>query len=419
VVDLFLLPFADLTTRSVQPHLPDSTVLQALMTSAGLPLYYRVSAEKVDGGVLNNLPTDMLDSTKGHILAFAFADDPYVKAPSNAIRLMFSMLNAAMANSTRLLKKQIGPDFVYTIPTKIDDYEVESMDIEGFIKFVKSRVAYKAAKEAAIKWTKERVDFLKQPPTPVVVEASSGPTARLGELSNSAQKLFDFYKISDNVILEASMIEVVAYCLDHKHSDRFDFVRFTDKVKVESGTRFIHTTELLSTTAASGRTVRFEIKNELDEFVDYTIFTILDENQKSKSYVIVFERPFSAGERYTVIQEEEVDKMMKPLLTYGGDYLSLGLSYSPKANVMEIRLAVPESFPKISQQNGTPENLRTLDVALDPIAQGLDDEEVIVGKECEVRIYGAERGYRHYGWRGGPCNRGDALRVVYRAQKVA
>ena len=203
----FFASIADLRTRSVQPHLPESTLMQALMTSAGLPLYYRVSAERVDGGVLNNLPTDMLDSTRGHILAFAFADDPYVKAPSNPIGLMFSMLNAAMANAIRLMKSRIGSDFVYTIPTRFDVFEVEGMEIEEFIKFVKSTSAYIVAKEAAIKWTKERVEFLKQPPMPIIVESSSGPKARLGDLSKSAQKLFDLYKRADNIVLETTMIE--------------------------------------------------------------------------------------------------------------------------------------------------------------------------------------------------------------------
>ncbi len=388
------------------------------MTSAGLPLYYRVSAERVDGGVLNNLPTDMLDSARGHVLAFAFADDAYVKAPSNPISLMFSMLNAAMANATRLMKSRIGSEFVYTIPTRYDDFEVESMEIDGFIKFIKSTSAYVVAKEAAIRWTKERIEFLSQPPAPIAVESSFSPKTRLDDLSKSAQKLFDLYKRADNIILEMTMIEVVAYCLDKNNLTRFDFIRFTDKIQVSSGTRFVHVTELLSTTAASGRNVRFEVRNEAGESIDYTVFNIIDESQKCKSCVILFEKQFIEGERYTVIQEEEVDKMMKPLSIHGGDYLTLGLTYAPKANAVEIRMAVPGSFPPLSQQNGTTDNLKTLHVALDPLAQ-VDDIEIIPGGAYETRISGIEMGYKHYGWKGGPCHRGGALRVIYRTQKVA
>ena len=189
---------------------------------------------------------------------------------------------------------------------------------------------------------------------------------------------------------------MVAYCLDESNSTRFDFIRFIDKVQVTSGTKFAHVTELISTTATSGRTVRFEVRNEAGESIDYTVFSIIDEDQKCKSCVILFERQFIEGERYTVVQEEEVDKMMKLLSTHGGDYLTLGLTYAPRANAVEIRMAVPGSFPLLSQQNGTTENLKTLHVALDPLAQVVDNE-IIPGTAYETRISGIEMGYKHYG----------------------
>jgi predicted acylesterase/phospholipase RssA len=113
----FFASIADLTDRMVKVYSGDTIVKQALMNSTAVPFWYKVRGERFDGGILNNLPVDHLDSKNGAILAFAFEEGDYVKALKNAFDLMLLMLDAATTNNTRLLKKQIDEDFVYPIQT--------------------------------------------------------------------------------------------------------------------------------------------------------------------------------------------------------------------------------------------------------------------------------------------------------------
>jgi predicted acylesterase/phospholipase RssA len=117
---------------------PNATLIQTLVDSAALPFVFRITGEKFDGGLIDNLPIDHLtrnSETEGQILAVSFDEEAYAKQAEGPLSLAASLLDATLTSRTRSTIRTLGRASVLSLsPDAGDDIVVDSLDAEGFIK---------------------------------------------------------------------------------------------------------------------------------------------------------------------------------------------------------------------------------------------------------------------------------------------
>jgi predicted acylesterase/phospholipase RssA len=95
---------------------------------------FRVSGQKFDGGLIDNLPIDYLAASPedGQILAVGFEEDAYSKVSDGAFSLAASLLDASMTSKTRSTKRTLGPNSVLSLSPDAGDDIVVDMDRAAF-----------------------------------------------------------------------------------------------------------------------------------------------------------------------------------------------------------------------------------------------------------------------------------------------
>ena len=403
---------------------PNAKLVQALADSAALPFIFRLSGDRMDGGILDNLPIDALKSpatpgsASGHIVAVAFDEPDFVPQPGNAFELAAALLDTTMTFKTRASRDAVTPDHVYELPGDVGGLRVTSFDIQTFMDFINDKNAYQRVKDRTATWFRNFIKLKEQQrtrsgPPPEKIEVNRKLEAVEANLRVLAEQNFHHPTMK----VDESVFEIIAHSLeDPDNPDRSpDIVRSIDKVRVGNEPLFVHAGVLFSAKPIISRD--YKVFDSRQQQVEFVAFDIPGETKGVTWHLTVFTRPLPPSsvkdETYTIQHTYRVLDFMRPLLDEGGDYLGQEFAQAEVTKVAEIRLCVPKHVGPLVLLPGSPEELATLKIPLDELTAR--KAPLVAGRQQKKQVVPAcPEGYDAYVWRGEGCERGHALRVVYR-----
>ncbi|MGW5837948.1 patatin-like phospholipase family protein [Methylorubrum extorquens] len=397
------------------------SVVQALMESAGLPFLWRTAGDRIDGGLLDNLPVETLLTPEspanehGGIIAVAFREEAYTASPTSALALAARLLDTAITFKTRATKQMIGAERVFELPTTVGDLSVESFKPDSFLKFVKDANAYERLRSRATEWLKAYVEEVRKRDeaidgaVPSVVRDEEAEGAKLRALAKA-------YHQHPTMRVTESILEVIAHGLDERGGGRRDVVRFIDSFKTGSRPLHMYAVRLFAGNASVAEATDLKIFDSRRRPIPFVAFAIPDETEHYNWTLISFLSPLpptdEVDETYTILHEQQIEDVMAPLKGNRADYLSNQINQVEVADAVEIRLCVPKEFGRLSQEQGSPEVLMTLPVMEDEVSDL--SLPYLAGEVRNEVVLGCPAGYDAYVWRSGSCHRGHVVRVVYR-----
>lgn len=417
---------SDIIDKNHVPVSADARLLQALVDSAALPFIFRTSGQKLDGGLIDNLPVGHLSSSieaDGQILAVAFDEEAYTKPSGGVLSLAASLLDAAMTSKTRSTKQLLGSNYVMSLsPDAGDGIIVNSFDIEGFIEFIASENAFDRRYNAAKEWIEKRVAEINEQNSRIILRPRvfRNPDATAAQLKSSFAnigKIADAYHQHENITIVRSSLDIIAHSLGDRSKN--DLIRSTDVIRVDRGVLNVYVSKLFSSNSIDPLDVRYEVLDSDGAPIDYAVLDVPETGQSSTTCVIVFLRPIIAGEKgneVTIIQEQAVPLSMEHLLNKGADYLCVAVTQSQRAEKVEIGLAAPSDFGQITLADGTRERIEELEIPVDSVV-GTENLRHHPGQQTKRRIRGMPTPFAAYGWEASDLTRGELVGVVFRKQK--
>jgi predicted acylesterase/phospholipase RssA len=409
----------DMVGKEHAPISDNATLLQVIMDSTALPFVFRNGGGKLDGGLIDNLPVYYLETIPNEErLAVSFEEEAYTTPPNSAISLAVALLDVAMSSKTRSTKRMLGPNYVLELSSDAgDDINVTSFDIEGFIKFLASENAYNDCVRKAKNWINLRVEEVKKRQAEIILapDILNRPAEAVKQLKSTFDqigKLARYYHKHDNIVVLHSALEVIAFSL--QNPARHDLIRFVDRFRVTSDSLNIYVSKFfVSNTARDMVSARLEVFDQAMRPIEFAMLEGPEAGGLAKSCVIVFARPLTAGapgDIFTIVQEQLTPCVMEPLVEHGADYLTAEVIQSPIAERVEIALAVPRQFGRLSVQDGTAEQLKTLAVYNpDDVAAPLKS-----GQPTNRAINGVPEGYDIYAWAATDLVRSQQARMLVR-----
>ena len=271
----------------------------------------------------------------------------------------------------------------------------------------------------AEKWLLSRIEQLEARSSdikllPSVLTDNNQARDRLRDQFDGISKLSKNYHRHDNIEILEGIFEVIA----NPAKNEPDIVRFTDIIKVISGSMNIYVTKLLSSNAADALTVHFEVR-DIDEMpMDFVVFEAPELGEQSKSCVIVFLSPLVAGSRtdtVTIVQEQKVFGIMEPLFIWRRLLGDGERSGTDRAEVRNPAWRAQVVCRACSRRW----NLGT-DAYLAARRDGAGWFAQPTAQSSEVRsgIKGLPPDFRVYSRMAKDVVRGEAFRVIYRTAKV-
>lgn len=407
-------------------------LLQALMDSTALPFVFRTTGDRVDGGLLNNLPVEALltpespASEHGEIVAVSFSENSFLSPSTSALSLASTLLDAAITSKTRSSRMLIGASNVYDVPHVVGTIRVESFDVESFFRFVGDANAYLNVYNDAIAWFRNFLTAKK-----AEQEAARRLSTAAGEPDDASQvlkaqsgdlrRLAEAYHQHQNLVQTESILEIVAYSLtDEGQAEKRDMVRFIDRFRSTAGPIHMFSTRLFAANAAAASAKDIKIFNSMKEPIPFVSFGVMDERDDARWTLHCFLKPVLGPDEpdgiITIVQEQEVSDVMLPLKRQGADYLGTLVSQAVMAEIVEIRLCVPASFGTLSLDNGTFEEIRALELGDDPFVREADI--VVPGTAKGHVVEACPPKFTSYVWQARNCNRNETVRVIYRRKKA-
>ena len=420
---------SDLSIPGRKAISPDAKLLQLLVDSCALPYIYRTTGTVFDGGLIANLPVDELTSRPGKdfgpIIAVCFGEEAYSRATTGRLNTAMAIMDASIASKTRDLRKIVPDNFVLSLSSEAGDgIVVSSFDIDSFIKFIKSENCWMRRYVEAKEWLLSRVKQISTTAAdiqllPSVLSDNDQAKERLRSQFHGISKLATHYHRHDNIEILEGIFEVISHLRGNDIAIEPDLVRFTDVIKVKSGSLNVYVTKLFSSNATDALTVHFEVLDVDQRSIDFVVFEAPELGQQSKVCVIVFLSPLIANTRndtVTIVQEQKVFGVMDPLFSSGEDYLLTGSDQAPIARRLEIRLGIPKSFGDLALEDGTPDRMRTL--PLDNVAMAELDKPTVVSSDTRSGIRGLPAGFEVFSRMALNVQRGEALRIIYRKKWI-
>jgi predicted acylesterase/phospholipase RssA len=419
----------DLIRKDHEAARSDAKLVQALMDSAALPIFFRVSGNKMDGGILENLPIGALTtpetpgSSDGEIVAVAFAEPEFVPQARSPLEIGSALLDTMMTARTRASRHGLPANHVYDLPTKVGKIRVGSFDVQSFITFINDENACALVKAEAKAWFSEFIESKEQQRT------GSGPAEgqievhqRLANFQTNLRSVAEHNFRHPTLHVSSTIFEVIAHSLEAPDDPKRkpDIVRVVDKVRVGGEPLFMHAAVLFSGGNSPVISRDYKVFDSNQRHVHFVAFDVPGETGGISWHLTIFLNPLPPShvkdETYTIQQTYEVMDFMRPLHQNGADYLAQEFVQAAVTSVAEISLCVPKTLGPLMLWPGTPAELATLNLPVDalaarkrPLVEGKFQENVVVAS--------CPRDYDAYVWRAEDCKRDEALRVVYRKGK--
>ncbi|MGV1914232.1 patatin-like phospholipase family protein [Rhizobium sp. 22-785-1] len=389
-------------------------LIQALVDSAALPFLFRNGGEKIDGGILDNLPIDVLRSNQelipelGDILAISFPPDNYSPQVEGAVDLGKRLLATVINNKVAVTKHVLGAENVLELPIEFDDQSFSTFSLQSYMSAATSTTIIDNVRLRTEEWYSQWAKR-KSSPQPIVVnsreDANRLNLSQLRSLAGSLHK-------SSNLVLKETIIEVTASCLQSPDVD--DRLEFIDTFEVGSSPVFSYVTRMSVSAEMPPGATSVRIHNSSGDFLPAREFVIPDETGDAFWTMVILEEALHVGTSgtFSVHSKQSGKGIMGPLAKNGCDYLSIQLKQSDSVDAAEIRIFVPTDV-KLKLTNGTNDLLGALDmVSYDEI----DDHAILEGRAVfsnAINSKSCPPGYHTYVWRAENLKCGDALRVVY------
>jgi len=334
---------SDLQQRSPVTRTNSDLIVGSVIDSCALPfglksLKSRGNAWLVDGGLCENLPTEMLDSGRnefGPLLAFSFPREGDV--PDGLIGYAAALLFTAIDSGVDRTKRRLGEDFVHEIGTSIKTLEFEKAMGEG-LKALKAELTGIA--QSSTKFVNDfvaRHNRQQQQSAGRVAELTEDPWKAAGSNEPLAKSVTDcmhnLYRLHRSMERSCklryldTLLVVTAGSLEALNgaAEQSDPSKRSDKVETMTSYRVIEG-RLASHAVAMGLNAWSLIKTrptvKLWENGKYVIPTravfnaaAIDPDEPSKRHMLIcFEDPVPAPTQFQLTVTDEVDSFVRGLL---------------------------------------------------------------------------------------------------------
>ncbi len=400
---------------------PEQSLVQSIVDSAAIPFLFRVGGQKIDGGILDNLPVVMLGPNKeiqselGVVLGVSFEPDRYTspvdKSTELAKRLLETVMNERVAKSKELL----GGENFLELETTYDKLTLSTFSVQNYLEVLDKPTILSLVEAKTMEWFKSiagrETDAYKKASTSLSLATNTISTlAELRDFADTAYKSLDCELVSTS-------FEVTARCLNGGENE-LDEIQFIDVFKATRTPVHSYVARLSLDNDTLPMDTEIKISDGNGTFLDSSQFLIPDTIKRHFWVLVLLHNPIAPSEdgaMYRVHSKQLQKNAMGALRDNGHDYLSLEVTQSEKAGDAEIRLFVPNNC-NIDILNGDWELINSLDI----ICPDDKEESLVRGESKDVSVSDVERcpaGYKPLVWRANNLKKGEVLRAIYKTAK--
>ncbi len=396
-------------------------IVQSIVDSAALPFLFRNGGQKIDGGILNNLPVELLApedaimSEYGRIVGVSFQPEKYSAQTTNATQLAKRLLETVINDRVKRSKEILGKNRFLEIETQYDGVEFSTFSVDAYVKAVSSDTVLKLVEEQTRRWFEDFAAAMTEEDTPVDTSASSIDHAAgvVEELSRFADALHQ----KNRCDLVSTVFEVTARSMSKSGTD-LDEVVFVDEFRVVDDPVYSVVARISLNEGSAPDNYKVSVFDAHGVEIPASKFLIPDEAHVHYWVLILLENPIipdASGAVFTLRSQQTGKRLMGPLLDSGADYLSLGVNKSSSAEAAEIRLFVPDDS-SVSVTNGTSELLSSLGVH----CSDAEDMKLVPGYLEPQNARNSDRcptGYKALVWKSENLAKGQLIRALYHTKR--
>ena len=387
----------------------DTTLIDALVDSAALPLVFRGGASGqhiVDGGLCENLPVIEMDSepTSGKVVAISFARMAVPETPSNTLSMVMALLNTAMANSVNRAVASLPAGRVLFLQSDIDLLDFRTALNDGL-----ARTLWNGHKQETRLWLENVVNGDNPPSGQAIVGGAPTPRTPI-DVMQRLSRVYEAQHHATPVELHSMSLRVTAFCLLERTDPR---ASRPDKVQ-----EILHFTPLTEPLACYRLALSSDGLGAIEGLTDWRVTDRLNVEVETIPIPIVvpdslprrsadtahcvllfFKTPLKPNDGqapYRIVQQDENQHAMIGLRDRGSDHLSLTCSRGDVA-VGDLVIELPHAFQRVElvSMEGCPPGRSMTQLELDK--------------------YGPpEVGFHLKGWRGEGLKRDQRFGVVLR-----
>lgn len=398
------------------------SIVQALVDSAALPFLFRIGGQRLDGGILDNLPVELLGTPLdikpkyGAPVGISFSPDrhtaPVAKPTDLAKRLLETVINERVARSKELL----GPNHFLELDTVYDGIELSTFSVENYFDVLDRDTVLDLVESKTMDWfrsfaAREESASTVTAPTTAFNKNQIDMEAELKDFAHKAHTSLDCDLLS-------TTFDVTARCLEGMEGV-YDEVSFIDVFRVRDKPIHAYVSRLSLANDALPTEAEVKVFNGDGVFINSSQFLIPDLISKVCWVLVLFHNPIEPSEGGTVysVHLKQLEKdVMGPLRDNGSDYLSVIVNQAEVAEEAKICLHTPKDC-EIALMKGEHDLIEKLRIYC---PKELGGELEIVGKEEKPGVNQVQRcpaGYKTHVWATKKLKKTQELRVVVTTRK--
>ncbi|MBO6882195.1 MAG: patatin-like phospholipase family protein [Marivita sp.] len=284
----------------------DQSLVQAIVDSAALPFLFRVGGQKIDGGILDNLPVELLGtplsikSEYGVPIGVSFKPDrhsaPVVRATDLAKRLLETVINERVAQS----KKVLGVNNFLELETAYDGVELSTFSVNNYFDVLERSSILELVEVKTVEWFKGLSDRIKSLESNVVAPKDFDDNSISIE---DGLREFAYRTHSNmNCDLISTTFEVTARCLEGV-GETLDEVRFIDVFQVRDQPIHAYVSRLSLANGVFPSEAEVRVYDGDGVFLEVNQFLIPDRVSNTCWVLVLFSKPIvpsEGGSRYSV-----------------------------------------------------------------------------------------------------------------------
>lgn len=351
------LVYSNVYMASLEEAPQSETISDAIFKAVSLPLVFSTyndlaGGQHADGGLLDNLPTDVLIQNRtdpGPVFAIGFPAEKNNK-PASAWEYMYSLASSGIQYRIASAKKAVGQDMVLDLDTQLgtlDFHKIVNIGIEE---------EYPYLKEQTRSFFKAYLSGSETFKDPFSENKGKAPTLKLMSVEKSIYN-FVLDSLTDLKGINSFLnMRVNAYSLinprDYDEIIIEQLIEFPDWRHVKGlilpiidGNGYLSGIECHAYRGGpDGQEIKFE---QIPIYQGKDSINYIPKNPKAIILLLKEKHSNLIGNSIYLIKKEIRYGFMLPLKDQGQDYLSVRCHYRPTKRV-SIALNVPREFPSIS-----------------------------------------------------------------------
>lgn len=406
----------DIVEHKVVTAEPEQSLVQALVDSAAIPFLFRNSGQKIDGGILDNLPVELLVSGEeiipphGKAVGISFLPDqhsaPVTKPADLAKRLLETVINERVERSKMLL----GTDYFLELDTKYGPTELSTFSVQDYFDTIENTTILELVEARTIEWFKmylERETKETTLPKENLIEKNQDSISQ--ELRAFAEQV---RQRTDEEVVSTSL-EVTARSLKSLGAEA-DEIRFIDVFRAKKRPVQAYVARISMDDGRLPTHLKVHVLDHEGVRLVTNQFLIPDQLGRICWILVLFPEPIlptKDGGLFRVHLTQLIEDYMKPLRIDGADFLSTTITRAESAETAEICLFVPTDS-EIRLLKGDWNTIESLGIDCPP---DVDKEYKIVGAEETASHAQNERcpaGYKPLVWKTKDLKSDQKLRLI-------